>query len=265
MRYLLFILIIVAAIQCRRNDKSKTDLNAPQELLIYCENSMVQPLLELKTQFEEDLDCKIVIHNDCSQNLISLIQYSLEGDIFIPGSQEGFNKLRARYGTIVTDSVFIGYNPLVLMVENNNPTNYSGQLSSIIANNKAIIIANPETCTLGYETKKLLQQNNVYDETLDNVISLSADSRGLIKSIFNKEAQVTINWRSVIYNNGNSTELDVIAIPDSDQNPPEVYVGMLSTVESIDLAHSFLEYVATPECEQIFKKHGFSKHKNIVF
>lgn len=265
MRYILYISIIIIAIQCRRIDKSKTHVEAPQELLVYCENSMVQPLLELKTEFEDEWGCEIVIHNDCSQNLISLIQYSLKGDLFMPGSQEGFNKLRARHGTIVTDSVFVGYNPLVLMVENNNPTNYSGQLSSIIANNKAIIIANPETCSLGYETKKLLEQNNVYNETLDNVISLSADSRGLIKSIFNREAQVTINWRSVIYNNTNSNELDVIAIPDSDQNPPEVYVGMLSTVESIELAHSFLEYVASSKGEQIFKKYGFIKHKNRIF
>jgi len=259
------VVVLLFTIHCKRISKEQSVSDEPEELLIYCENSMVQPLLELKSEFEDIWNCEIIIHNDCSQNLISLIQYSLKGDLYMPGSKNGFTALREKHNILITDSVFIGYNPIVLMVERHNPNQYSGDLKSLIANNRAIIIANPETSSLGYETQKILNNEDVYNNLLDNVVSLSVDSRGLIKSVYDKQAQVAISWRSDIYSNIYASELDIIAIPKSDESPPEVYVGLLSSVKNIHLAEVFLNYIAGERARIIFKKYGVTQQKSIVF
>lgn len=266
MKYISYIIVILLfTIYCKRINKDNSQVDEREELLIYCENSMVQPLLELKDEFEDIWNCEIIIHNDCSQNLISLIQYSLKGDLYIPGSQHGFTSLREKQNILITDSVFIGYNPLVLMVEINNPNHYNGNLKSLVTNNKAITIANPETSSLGYETYKILHKDRVYNSLLDNMVSLSIDSRGLVKSVYDKQAQVAISWRSDVYNNIYASELDIIAIPESDINPPEVYAGLLSSVKNAQLAEVFLNYIAGERATIIFKKYGITQQKSVVF
>ncbi len=248
------------------NDKSSGKLVIENnELLIYCENAMVPPLMELKTRFEENWGCKVTIHNDCAQNLVGMIQYSLKGDLFIPGSNAAFSKLHGVASPNLIDSVFIAYNPLVIMSAKGSKDSISGDLNSILNKNNAIILANPETSSLGYETRQLLIRENLYESVIDNVIALSADSKGLVNSLVNQEAQVVISWKSDVYTNKCRFDVDVYSIPESDINPPKIYVGLLSTSTNQILAQKFLDYASGETGLLIFKKYGFSQRKPMIF
>ncbi|MCW3785527.1 molybdate ABC transporter substrate-binding protein [Plebeiibacterium sediminum] len=269
MKYLLLLVLVVIVGSCTERNKNNNvlakDQNNKKEILIYCENVMVPALMELKEEFELKEECVIKLHNDCSQNLASLIQYSLKGDIYLPASKEGFKKLQGSSKSFIVDSAFIGFNPLVVMSLKGNPSQYSGNIKSLTERKYALIIANPETSSLGAETRKLLNREKIYEELLMNVVALTTDSRGLVKSLENNEAQLIINWQSDLYHNGNANEVDIFPIPEGKDLPSEIYAGILSTSNNADLARDFLNYATGENGISVFRKYGINRRKSLIF
>ncbi len=267
MRNIIFIFIVLLIFSCKNQQKSNNEIVEvnKKEILIYCENVMVPALMELKDDFEAEKECVVKLHNDCSQNLASLIQYSLNGDIYLPASKEGFKKLQGTSKSFITDSVFIGFNPLVVMSLKGNPSNYNGDMNSLVDEKYALIIANPETSSLGFETRKLLRKKKLYEDLILNVVALSTDSRGLVKSLVNDEAQLIINWQSDLYHNGNLNEVDVFPISDDDSPSAEIYAGILSTSNNSDLARDFINYATGEKGISVFRKYGINRRKSLIF
>ena len=245
--------------------RSTNKQHIKKELVIYCENAVAPPVYDLKKKFEREFNCKITIQNDCAQNLIGLINYSNRGDIFIPSSVHAFNVLRKKTTEHVTDSVFLGYNSLVFMVRKGNPKGFTGEVSMLTSDEFAVIIANPETSSLGFETRMALKKWHIYDDVLNHVISLSADSKGLIKSIKDNKADVVINFASTIYINGSREYIDIVPFDKDHFSEIEVYAGVLSTSSYPELAKTFLEYVNNPDGISVFNRYGFSKRKSLIF
>ncbi len=266
--FLVSFFVISVAFSACVNDFSKKNAEKKQEkkeLVIYCENAIAPPIHELIKSFEKTNNCKIRIQNDCAQNLIGLINYSHKGDIFIPSSSHTFNLLREKTTEHLIDSVFLGYNNLVFMVKRGNPKNFNGDFSLLASDDLAVIIANPETSSLGYETRKILVKWNIYNEVLNNVVSLSTDSKGLIKSLKDGKADVVINFASTIYINGSRNFIEIIPFDDKHNCEIEVYAGILSTSDNIDLAKSFMAYVNNTGGTSVLNKYGFSKRKSLIF
>lgn len=267
MKYLIYISFIFILFACNegetKNEQAKEE--TIKEITIYCENAMLGPLMELKEQFEAGNSCTVKLHNDCSQNLSSLIQYTQKGDIYLPASSVGFKKLSNKSNAHILDSVFIGYNSLVVMAPKGNPSGYDGNIKTLIDKKHAVIIANPETSTLGSDTREFLVNKELYGDLILNVVALSTDSRGLIKSLKNQEAQLIINWESDIYNKGNRELVDIFPIPEFQQAPSEIYAGILSTSKNPELAQSFLDFATSEEGISVFRKYGFNRRKTLIF
>ncbi len=265
--YTLFLSIILNTWGCTQKVPSKlqSETTESKELLIYCENSMVAPLLELKASFEKNHNCVVRIQNDCSQNLIGLLNYSHRGDLFIPASGSAFNTLKSNTHFQLTDTVFLGYNQLVFMVKKGNPLNFDGRLSTLLQKGYPIIIANPSTSSLGYETKQVLIKHKIYDKLLKNVVALTSDSKGLVKSLQNNQADIIINWENSYFINGNKDHIDIIRPISAFDEAVPVYAASLSCSQEPTLAREFLKLATSETGENALRKYGFSKRKPIIF
>jgi len=265
--YILLFLMLLSAWGCKKKAPSQfqSQTTESKELLIYCENSMVAPLLELKETFEKKHDCIVRIQNDCSQNLIGLLNYSQRGDLFIPASGSAFSSLASKTDFHLTDTVFLGYNHLVYMVKKGNPLNFNGHLNTLLKSAYPIIIANPATSSLGYETKQVLTDKKIYDKILKNVVALTSDSKGLVKSLQNNQADIVINWATTYFINGNKNHIDIIRPLSAFDEPIPVYAASLSCSQEPTLAREFLNLATSVSGENALRKYGFSKRKPIIF
>ena len=266
MKYIIIVFALLFTACSKKNNKSELSVKEHKsEITIYCENAMVRPLMELKEKFEAESGCAVKLHNDCSQNLSSLIQYTKRGDIYFPASKVGFKKLAKNKNIFIVDSVFIGYNSLVVMALKGNPSGFDGNIKNLTNKKHAVIIANPETSSLGHDTRRVLIDKDLYSDVILNVVALSTDSRGLVKSLKNKEAQLIINWQSDIYNNGNRDHVEVFPLPEDLQTPSEIYAGILSSSSQPELAKDFLAFATGEEGISIFSKYGFNRRKTLIF
>lgn len=91
-------------------------------------------------------------------------------------------------------------------------------------------------------------------------MTLSVDSRGLIRSVNSGEATLSIDWMSSYYYNSNQERVDTIhfapPVPESD-----IYASVLSTSQNPGLAQTFLAVLSTPHAVEIFKAHGIEKKR----
>lgn len=231
------------------------------ELIIYCENGVVAPIYEISQFFEARYNCKVTIQNGNVRNLTSMIHLSNKGDLFIPDTNYGFSLLRLLQPDIIRDSLYIGTNRLVYIVPKSNPEKFDGQIESVSQRQFAVIIANPETSSLGLKTKEILKNRAIYAEVINNIMTLSVDSRGLIRSIDKGEATLAIDWLSSYYYNSNRERVDTIhflpPVPESD-----IYASVLNTSEKPGLAQTFLAVLSSPVAVDIFKAHGIEKKRS---
>nr|WP_321406335.1 substrate-binding domain-containing protein [uncultured Carboxylicivirga sp.] len=265
---ILFVLsLILIATGCKQRKKNSTSesLQTQKELVVYCENSMLGLILNLKEQFEIQYNCKVRVQNDCAQNLMDLISYTGKGDLYIPSSTATFEKFYQETGQALMDSVFIGYNSLTFMVKKGNPTNFDGRFSSLLKDKYSLIIANPETSSIGFETRKLLQTQNVYDRLLPKIVALTSDSKGLIKELKNDKVDIVIDWESNYFVNGNRNYVDIIK-PDLQNNLHiPIFATSLSCSSEPVLTKAFLNFTNTQLNENRLSKYGFTKRKTIIF
>lgn len=267
MKALFFLSLLILVLSgCKggvKTDHQQTSAVVP-ELLIYCENGMVSPILEISNYFESQFKCKIRIHNDCSKNLIGLINYSQKGDLFIPDSYQAITKLSRANPQIIADSIYIGINQLVFIVRKGNPESFDGSLKSLSKRSHAVLLANPETSSLGFETRQLLQQNHFYDPVMSNVLALSVDSRGIIRSVINGEASVAIDWLSSYFYNSNRTSVDTINLQ-TNYEFPRIYASVLRSSENPGLAQTFLATLSSGYGTEVFAKYGIQKRRTTIF
>ena len=255
------LLIITGCTQNGSNLAERIDRHTIPELLVYCENGMVSPVMEISAIFEVQYNCKVRVHNDCARNIINTINYSNKGDIFIPDSRSAISWLKQSDSLSIIDSLYIGMNKMVLIVKKDNPSLFNGQLASLTDPKHAVALANPETSSLGFETMQLLVDNNIYNETMLNVMTLTVDSKGLLRSVINDEAFVAIDW--LTSHIGKEIEIETFNICKKNGNP-EVYATLLRSSEYLGLAYSFMAMLSSSQSLEIFAKYGIEKQKTTI-
>src|SRR5690554_8101206 len=98
------------------------------------------------------------------------------------------------------------------MVPRNNPEAFGGSLPELTDPRFALNLANPESSSLGHHTRELLLQAGIYPEVIQNTLTLSADNRGLVRSIQRGEATLTIDWLSSYFYNSNQNYVDTVSL-----------------------------------------------------
>ena len=228
---------------------------ASPDLVIYCENGILGPIKEITNLFEKQSGLNIDIQNDCARNLTSLIHYRREADIFIPDTRQAIDNILLSDPKMIADSAFLGFQTLVFMVPKNNPSLFDGQLTTLPSPDQAIILANPESSTLGLVTGRLLQNHGLYDQVMNSIVLLTTDSRGLIRNLVSGQASVAIGWRSDYLSNHARMKIDTLSIASNDKYF-EAMAVILRDAPNSQNAKIFLNLLKSRTSKKLLKKYG---------
>lgn len=260
------IMSVLFLVSCQPTTKKRV-ANAPMTsskpfVTIYCENGLAPMLSELKVPFEMSHNCRIKIVNDCSSNLVELLNYTKKTDLFIPDATTSFSEFQLTNDLVVTDSVLLGNNRLVLLVQKNNPKQIDGNIKSPIDNNISIAIANPETGSLGRETNKMLNKQKRFSSVSKNIVSLTVDSKGLDNLVKTGEADCAITWITTT-KEIDLGKLEILELEPSYESP--IYLGLMSCSTNQTIAKYFMDFVTSAEQTTILQQYGVSKRRVQVF
>ena len=230
-----------------------------KELLIYCGTTMMKPMMEIKGIIEKQENCKIIISNGGSGNLLKSLKFSKIGDLYLPGCDSYIQKCKKE--NLVTDTVFVGYNQAAIMVQKNNPKNISNNLANFTNKNLFVVIGNPDSGSIGKETKRILQKKGIFKAALENANLLATDSKKLFQVLKDKEADLVINWYAVSTWKEHKSAITSIKIEEKYTEKKKLVIGLLKTSKHPEIAKKIMDYASGEKGNKIFSKYGLEGNK----
>lgn len=224
------------------------------ELLIYCGITMLKPMTELAKIMEETHDCTIRITSGGTGNLMKSIRANKHGDLFLPGSDSyiatGFKE------GLVTKAVHVGFNKAAMMTSKGNPLSIPAKLEALTNPRFRVVIGNPESGSIGRETKKILDKRGIFAKVVANASQMTTASKDLSRVIRDGEADLVINWYATSTWPENAGAMTALPIDDKFARKKKLMLGLLTYSQHPGIAKAIMDYATSEEGRKIFDKYG---------
>ena len=221
----------------------------------------------LKNAFDNDLipmfeekypGVKVTPTYASSGDLQTQIENGLEADVFMSAANKQMNAL-VDEGLIDNDTnVQTLENKVVLIVPADSDANISSfeDLKDIDGN---IAIGDPESVPAGQYAKESLTNLGIWD-AVEPKLSLGTD----VTAVLNQVAQGSAECGIVYATDAKSTD-DVKVIceaPEDSLDTPVIYpIAVLKNSPDSEGAHAFVDFLQTPEAQDVFVEYGFTLHE----
>lgn len=249
------LLPVVFVLACAGCGDQSAVKNPQKEMLVYCGITMVQPVQEIALDFEKQNKCIVKIIKGGSGDLLKAIERSQKGDLYLPGEASYMDACIS--DGVCRSSVCVGYNWSVMVVRKGNPKNIPPELKSMTNRSYKVVIADPDTGSIGREAKSVLEKADLFNEVIANNPIFTTDSKDISKAIQNGHADLGINWYATTQWPENVPHIDALAIPEHYAPKTPLLLGLLSCSADSNLAREFMKNAVSPEGKEIFKKFGF--------
>ncbi|CAA7611684.1 substrate-binding domain-containing protein [Magnetospirillum sp. UT-4] len=228
---------------------------AADELLIFCGITMVKPIKEIAGLVEARHGTRFTISQGGSEDLYSALKLAHQGDIYFPGAASYRQQFLG--DGLLGEAVPVGYNVAALMVAKGNPKRIKADIGELLRPDLAVVVCNPETGSIGAETKRILDRAGTLDKVMARSVFLATDSRNLIQAMKNQQADLILNWRATAFFPENREIVDVIDLDPAISQPSKLELNLLTFSKNPDGARRFMALAASPEGQAIFRRHGF--------
>ncbi len=225
-----------------------------KELLVYCGITMIQPMSQIASIIEKRENVKISILKGGSGDLLDSIRFNQIGDLYLPGSESYIEESIAE--GLVSHALHVGYNKAAMMVREGNPKSIPPSLDALKNPDLYVVIGNPNSGSIGKETKKILAAADIFDEVMINAKELTTDSKRLVSVLKKDEADLVINWYATSTWEENAPFIDAISIDENLAKKKRLMLGLLITSKYPDIAAKFMDYAVSTEGQKIFDRYG---------
>jgi len=249
----IIIIIIISTILLITN-YSKQNESSDRELLIYCGTAMIAPMTEIANIIEIEQNCKILFIKGGSGNLLTSIMINQCGDLFLPGSFSFMQKAYDR--ELIAEDILVGYNKAAIFVQKGNPKNITADLNNFQNKEYNVVIGNPDSSSIGKETKRILQKKGIFENVIAHAKKLPIDAKELIQIIKDKHTDLTINWYAFAQIEENKPFVDTLPIDRKYVKRKRIMLGLLKSSRNPEIASRFMTFAVSEDGINIFKKHG---------
>lgn len=225
------------------------------ELLIYCGITMAHPITAIAKIIEKERNVTIRVNQGGSEDLYQSLKESRKGDLYLPGSAS-YRKQYLPDG-LLGEFVHVGYNQAALLVPKGNPKGLKADLNNLTRKDLAVVACNPDTGSIGRESKRILEKFGNYQAVMGNAVFLTTDSRNMNKALADGDADIILNWRATAFFPENSGKFDVLDLDPAVAEPKKLLLNILTFSKYPEVAKRFMEYAASPEGQEIFRQYGF--------
>ncbi len=228
----------------------------PLSLLVYCGAGMRKPMDEIGSLFEEKYGISANYNYAGSNTLLSQMELTQEGDIYMPGATYYFDVAKEKGFTGYEQ--LIAYHVPVIAVPKGNPANITS-LDDLAKSGVKVILGDSKAVAIGKLGDTLLKENGIYEDVEKNVVARGATVNELIVYVSMDQGDASIVWEDLVVN---SEKIESVAIKSQKNIIKIIPIGTLSFSNKNDAAKKFVDFVASDKGKTIFEKHGFTTYPN---
>ena len=213
------------------------------------------PMEEAAAAFEKETGIKVYLNFGGSGAMLSQIELSQSGDLYVPGSPDYMVKAEKK-DVIDSDSVKkIAYLIPVIAVQHGNPKDIQS-LADLAKPGIEVGIGNPQAVCVGLYAAEILDYNHLLADVGKNIVvnTESCDKTATLISL--KLVDAVIGWD--VFHSWDPEKIDVVYLP-ADQLPRIAYIPGAVTKFAVDkaIARKFLDFLMSEQGQQIFQKWGY--------
>ncbi|MBB1487563.1 substrate-binding domain-containing protein [Oceanospirillum sediminis] len=246
---------LLAGCEQSSDSASEQTSNIKTELLAYIGITMAKPMAEIFDIMESRYDIKVTMTQGGSEDLYQSLKSSRLGDLYMPGSAS--YRERHKKDGLLGAYEDIGFNQASLMVVKGNPKNVRADVNELLRSDLDIVVCNPDSGSIGKESKKILSSVGIYDQVFEKSQYLTTDSRNLNKALRVGDADVILNWRATAFFPENRPNTEILDLPVTMAKPKKLQLNLLTFSDNPEAAKKVMEFAASGEGQAIFRKYGF--------
>jgi molybdate transport system substrate-binding protein len=220
-----------------------------KRLTVYAGKGLQAAVEEIVHSFEQSHKVSVNVVYGGSQTLLSVMQTTQKGDVFIPGALRYIEEA----GDLVAYYKIIAEHRPAVMVRGDNLKDIVS-LQDLTKPGIKLAIGNKKTCALGQATDKLLERTGYRPDFLKNVTIQGSTANELLDLVIQGEVDAAIT-HSHLLTLPTSHKLRKIDIPASLVESLKIPLGVLRFSENRKVADQFCIFVET-EGREFLKKHG---------
>ena len=218
--------------------------------------SASKPAMEEAAQlFEEETGIRIYCNFGGSGTMLSQIELSKSGDLYIPGSQDYMAKAERRNVIDPASVKKIAYLIPVIAVQHGNPKNIRS-LADLAKPGIEVGIGNPEAVCLGLYAVEILDYNHLLADVGKNIVVNAESCERIATLISLKSVDAVIGWD--VFHDWDPENIDVVYLA-PEQLPRLAYVpgAVTEFTKDKESARKFLDFLVSSQGQEIFQKWGY--------
>lgn len=226
------------------------------ELFVYSGAGLKKPMEEIAVLYNEThQDTDIVFNYAGSGQLLTQLETTLKGDVFLVGSEVAYNVAKAK--GLVGDAYEISHHTPAIVVLKGNPKNVQ-TLEDLTREDIKVILGEEKASAIGKTAQEILKKNQL-EAINDRVVSTANTVNEMVVQLTLGSADAMIATIDSVYM---SPKVEVIEI-DPAQNIDQIVTGgvVLNSAQASE-ATQFMEFVASEEGQAIFARYGFAPVQN---
>ncbi len=187
-----------------------------------------------------------------SGELYSMMETQRSGDVFLPAAYKYMSQA-IENGYVENDTVQnITKNVPVIITQKDNPQNITG-LEDLSRSDIKVGLGEPEGPAIGKTSQSILEKNNI---TVNPTVTTTTVNQ-LVTYIISGEIDATIVWEALTTWDDNEDKIEVIQIPNEQNNISTIPVAITTFTENSDAAELFVEFLTSDEGKKIWEEWGY--------
>jgi len=259
----MFMFLLVGAILftgCTSTQQSSTPAstvvitNTPgtsqENLLVYSGAGLKSAMEDVGKAFTNKYGIGIQYNYGGSGTLISQMNLTKKGDVFIPGSTVEYSTAKTQ--GLVGEYQLIAYHVPIIAVQKGNPKGIT-TIKDFANPGLKVALGDANATAIGKAGAKMFKNFNITGAVEKNVITRTPTINELVVIMNTGQADVSLLTLDQI----NPEKMDAIPIPVRDNVVLIVPIGVTTFTKNPENAQKFADFVASDEGKAIFVKHGF--------
>jgi molybdate transport system substrate-binding protein len=235
-----------------------TDDNTNITLLVYSGAGLKKAMTEIGEVFTENYGIGVDYTFAGSGTLITQMDLSRKGDVFIPGGTPDYRIAQEK--DLVEEPGYVAYHVPVIAVQKGNPHNITS-VNDFARPGLKIALGGVNTTAIGRAGDKLFQKLGILDAVEANVVLRAPTINEVVVAMNMGTADAALLTLDQI----NPGTMDTIDIPQENGLTLIVPIGATTFTEHPDAAQKFVEFVTSDEGKAIFAKHGFPTYPDPAY
>jgi molybdate transport system substrate-binding protein len=222
---------------------------------VFCGSASKPPMEEAARAFREKTGIQVYLNFGGSGTMLSQMELSQSGDLYIPGSQDYLVKAERRSVIDAASVEKIAYLIPVIAVPKGNPKNIQS-LADLARPGIEVGIGNPSAVCLGLYAVEIFDFNHLLEDINHNIVVHAESCEKTATLVSLKTVDAVIGWD--VFRHWDPGNIDVVYL--SPQQLPRIaYIPAAVTTftENGDDARKFIDFLVSPEGQSFFRKWGY--------